>query len=162
MRLNYFTRDGILWQCPSERCSCRPGRSRRRRSLRDHSFFNYLKAPLDEFLLVVYHFLLKTPVSSIKMASGLHHNTIQNIIDSIYHLMELDLKREDQLIGGLDENNEPIIVEIDESKFGKRKYHRGHHVEGIWVVGGNEKTPQRKAFLTIVQDRTANTFEELI
>ena len=23
-----------------------------------------------------------------------------------------------------------VIVEIDESKFGKRKYHRGHRVEG--------------------------------
>ena len=24
-------------------------------------------------------------------------------------------------------------VQIDESKIGKRKYHRGHHVEGQWV-----------------------------
>ena len=28
-----------------------------------------------------------------------------------------------------------IVVEIDESKFGKRKYHRGHKVDGVWVVG---------------------------
>lgn len=27
-------------------------------------------------------------------------------------------------------------VEIDESKFGKRKYWRGHAVEGVWVFGG--------------------------
>ncbi|KAG1435618.1 hypothetical protein G6F56_013903 [Rhizopus delemar] len=26
-------------------------------------------------------------------------------------------------------------VQIDESKFGKRKYHRGHRVEGVWVLG---------------------------
>ena len=29
-----------------------------------------------------------------------------------------------------------IIVEIDESKFGKRKYNRGHRVDGCWVLGG--------------------------
>ena len=27
-------------------------------------------------------------------------------------------------------------VQIDESKFGKRKYHRGHRVDGQWVFGG--------------------------
>ncbi|GFS94044.1 putative transposase-like protein [Trichonephila clavipes] len=34
-----------------------------------------------------------------------------------------------QQIGGKD-----CIVEIDESKFGKRKYNRGHLVEGQWVL----------------------------
>jgi hypothetical protein len=33
-----------------------------------------------------------------------------------------------------------FIVEVDESKFGKRKYHRGHRVEGVWVIGGVERT----------------------
>lgn len=32
---------------------------------------------------------------------------------------------------------EGIIVEIDESKFGKRKYNR---VEGVWVLGMLERT----------------------
>ena len=32
-------------------------------------------------------------------------------------------------IGGLG-----TVVEIDESKFGKRKYNRGRMVEGTWVV----------------------------
>jgi hypothetical protein len=27
-----------------------------------------------------------------------------------------------------------IVVEVDETKLGKRKYHRGHRVEGVWVV----------------------------
>ena len=31
-------------------------------------------------------------------------------------------------------------VEIDVSKFRKRKYHRGERVDSVWVFGGIEKT----------------------
>jgi transposase-like protein len=53
-------------------------------------------------------------------------------------------------------------VQIDESKFGKRKYNRGHRVEGVWVVGGVEKTRERKVFLATVPKRDADTLEMLI
>jgi transposase-like protein len=54
------------------------------------------------------------------------------------------------------------VVEIDESKFGKRKYHRGHRVEGVWVVGGVEKTPERKCFLAVVNNRNTETMDTII
>lgn len=38
------------------------------------------------------------------------------------------------------------IVEIDKSKFGKRKLHSGHHVEGQWVFGGVEHGSGRAFF----------------
>ena len=44
------------------------------------------------------------------------------------------LEVESQPIGGVGK-----IVEIDESKFGKRKYHRGRRVDGVWVFGGIER-----------------------
>ncbi|XP_071093641.1 uncharacterized protein [Haliotis cracherodii] len=47
-------------------------------------------------------------------------------------------------------------VEIDESKFGKRKYHRGKRVEGVWVLGGIERE-SRHVFLTTLTDRSAAT-----
>lgn len=40
------------------------------------------------------------------------------------------LKEEDTIIGG-----NGIVVEVDESKFSKRKYHRGHAVDGAWILG---------------------------
>lgn len=55
-----------------------------------------------------------------------------------------------------------IIVEIDESKIAKRKYHKGHHVEGAWVFGGIERTEQKKVFITEVADRTAETLLDAI
>ena len=30
-------------------------------------------------------------------------------------------------------------VEIDESKYGRRKFHKGHPVKGQWVFGGVER-----------------------
>ncbi|KAL3092885.1 hypothetical protein niasHT_030074 [Heterodera trifolii] len=41
-------------------------------------------------------------------------------------------------------------VEIDESKFGKRKYWRGHRVDGCWVFGGIERESGR-IFMEIVE-----------
>ena len=37
-----------------------------------------------------------------------------------------------------------IEVERNESKFSKRKYYRGHRVEGQWVFGGHEKYNKKK------------------
>ena len=48
------------------------------------------------------------------------------------------------------------VVQINESKIGKRKYHRGHVVEGQWVFGGTEEE-SRKCSIVTVEDRTEAT-----
>ena len=40
-----------------------------------------------------------------------------------------------------------IVVGVDESKFGKRKYHRGRKVDGCWVFGGIERVGKKCFFL---------------
>jgi hypothetical protein len=50
-----------------------------------------------------------------------------------------DCNAEGGKIGGQD-----VIVEIDESKFGKREYIRSHHVEGTLVFGGLERLYDEK------------------
>ena len=62
-----------------------------------------------------------------------------------------------EMIGG-----SGVIVEIDESKFGKVKYHRGHRVEGVWVFGMVERTRQRRIVMIRVNDRKRETLEELL
>jgi len=68
----------------------------------------------------------------------------------------------------LEEQSEPIggpgcVVEIDESKFGKRKFNRGKGVDGVWVFGGIERDshPPRCFFVT-VNDRSADTLIPII
>lgn len=53
------------------------------------------------------------------------------------------------------------IVEIDESKFGRRKHHRGHSVEGQWVFGGYERETGR-CFMVPVENRNATTLLAII
>ena len=54
-----------------------------------------------------------------------------------------------------------IEVEIDKSKFGKRKYNRARQVDGHWVFGGIERV-SGECFLVEVQQRDANTLLPLI
>jgi hypothetical protein len=53
--------------------------------------------------------------------------------------MEVYLERIAFKIGGPGK-----VVEIDESKFGRRKHHRGHPVKGQWVFGGVERESGNK------------------
>jgi hypothetical protein len=64
-------------------------------------------------------------------------------------------------LGGFDEHGQPLIVEIDESKFFHRKYNRGRWREGTWVFGGVERG-SGKCFLVEVEDRRAESLTNLI
>lgn len=72
-------------------------------------------------------------------------------------LLTSSINEESMVTGG---NN--IEVEIYETKMGKRKYHRGHKVEGVWVVAGVERTAEKKIFAVMVEDRTESTLNEII
>ena len=68
--------------------------------------------------------------------------------------MAIILRDEEQgeLLGG-----EGVIVEIDESKFGKMKYHKGLKRDGLWVFGAverNEYGSSKKMRAITVCDRS--------
>ena len=58
-----------------------------------------------------------------------------------------DIDPEQRVIGG-----PGVEVQIDESKYSKRKYHRGHSVgDGLWVFGGIDAN--NNWFAMVVEDR---------
>ena len=90
------------------------------------------------------------PCDLIASIAGIYRFSIFEICDKLRSLGGLDLYlNKFDKIGG---NN--AIVEIDESKFGKRKYNRGHRVEGVWVVGAVERINKR-IVLRYVEKETA-------
>ena len=53
------------------------------------------------------------------------------------------------------------IVEIDEAKFGRWKYHQGRYVDGHWVLGGIERGTD-KMFLVPVPQRDSATLIPIV
>ena len=93
----------------------------------------------------IMHELRLTNKTVIEWSTFLRECCVSTIIDA------------SEAIGG-----NGVEVEIDESKFGKRKYHRGHRVEGQWVFGGQEKYDKSKLFMIPVANRKVATLEKLI
>lgn len=58
--------------------------------------------------------------------TGVSLATVRLALNKWFQVLQEDLKNDDVKIGG-----EGVIVELDESKFGKRKHNRGHSVDGM-------------------------------
>jgi hypothetical protein len=72
-----------------------------------------------------------------------HPDTVMDWCNFMREECEVWIQRNSGEIGGMDDNGVPIVVEIDETKFVHRKYHRGQWREGHWVFGGIERKSGR-------------------
>ena len=72
---------------------------------------------------------------------GISSATVSKWLAMFRDYIAISLDNDNLVIGG-----PGIEVQIDESKFGKRKYNKGHPIEGVLVFGGVEKTKERKYF----------------
>src|SRR5262249_979324 len=84
-------------------------------------------------------------------------NTVASYYDMFRNLISASMDVEECQIG-----SEGIKVEIEESKMRKRIYNRGHRVEGLWVIGGVERTPDRQDFFVAVENRNVETMREVL
>jgi len=119
--------------------------------------FGNARLPPQAVLLIGYLWLTKCSHTSMQLITGCSSATITHFAGLFRQLVANEVEEDEGQIGG-----ENVIVEIDESKFGKRKYHRGHHVEGAWVIGGVERAVERRVFAEIVEKRDAATLVDVV
>jgi hypothetical protein len=89
--------------------------------------------------------------------TGHSSETICVYIKHLHQLIAENVKEQDCILGG-----PGVIVEMDECKIAKLKHHRGHPVEGAWVIGAVERTSERRFFCQVVESRDAVTINAFI
>ena len=121
------------------------------------TFFSRHKTPVNKVLEAAYYWLGKSSNMQIESFTGLSNVTVIALVRYFGELVADSIQESELLIGG-----PGVVVEVDETKLGKRKYNRGHRVDGVWVLVGVERTTASKIFLRILPDRTAHTLEQMI
>lgn len=122
-------------------------------SVKTGTWFQFSNLPLSTVCKFIAHFLW-IPVPRYTYISEDLLLSSRTVVDWSSFCRELCVywcENYSEKIGGPDK-----IVEIDEAKFGKRKYNRGRLIKGKWVFGGYERG-SKKIFIMPVEDRTADT-----
>ena len=139
----------FAWRCPRKGCQAIL-------SIRDGSFFSNSHLKLTDLVAITYWWSRGVNVSVAVHETGHSQTTIVDWYNFHRDVCAQYFLDHPVMIGGPGKT-----VEIDESKFGKRKYNRGRYVEGHWVFGGKERDSS-EAFMVDVQDRSAATFLHII
>ncbi|XP_071482493.1 uncharacterized protein [Diadema antillarum] len=144
--------DGYVWRC----VQCR-----NRISVRRDSFFSKSHVPLEDLVFLVYLWCEDVSLEFIQKHTNVSRHTAcawTNFLREVCSLYEIDHFEQ---LGGFDEGGNPIIVEVDESKYSHRKYHRGQWREGHWVLGAIKRRSNR-CVLREVESRDRETLEPII
>ena len=152
-------RDSDCWTL---RCTVCKGST----SIFSGTYFSGSQLAINQILTILYSFSRSESVTQASELAGCSLQTASQWYTSTRQLLqEHVLSCPNSKIGGPGR-----IVQIDETKFGKRKHHRGHRVEGNWVFGGIEYIydPQNfrffagKTFCVVVPKRDQNTLFPII
>ena len=111
-RLSKYTQgiDGYRWNCPN--CNLT-------KSLRHGSFFSRSHLSLRKLVLIMYMWSKRYPSRIIVEEIGIHR---ESVVDWRNFIRDLMVKWKDETapqLGGFEDNLEPLVVEIDESAFGR-------------------------------------------
>ena len=145
-----YPKDGLVWRCQKKHCQHKV-------SIHKGSWFEGSHLDIVQIIKLTYYWVYKCSEQFVKRELLLSSNT--TIVDWFNFAREV-------CVVLLEKDSVPIgepgkVVEIKESKFGKRKYHKGRRVEGVWVFGGIERE-SKKLLVTTVTDRSSATLIPII
>lgn len=126
-------------------------------SIRVGTIFYSSKLPCIEIMQMGYLWVSGVSSKSAIVISGKSSATITNYYYHFRNLVSMMIEDENCKIGG-----PGIVVKLDETKLGKRKYNRGHRVEGVWIIVGIEETADKKIFAVPVENRNSETIDNVI
>ena len=149
------SRDGYEWRCSKRGCN---GAT----SMRQKSWFSGSRLSIEKVLALTYPWAHKFTTTQAVHETSLDDETTstETVIDWYNYCREVCADRI------MNHHAGPIggpgtTVEIDESKFGKMKYHRGRKIEGKWVFGGLCRET-KACFLVPVERRDKETLLPII
>ena len=144
------TRYGKLFHCCQYRC-------KKAVSIFHSTFFAGARIKCNSIMHLGYLWLSGCNSSTILAQTGHSKKTVAAFLGHFRQLVAETLDSDDNLVGG-----PGIIVQVDETKMGKRKFHRGHRVDGAWVIAGVELTSRRGVFAEVVEDRSEATIVDVL
>ena len=134
-----------LKECPTNKYRdgcCWKGTCGKTTSVRVGSILHQSHVTLGEFIKILGYFSKGNSVKTAAEQGNLSENTVRRFYNKIHERIAEDVTTKVK-IGGIG-----TVVEVDEAKFGKRKYSYGRMVEGTWVLGGIERETNH-CFLTL-------------
>ena len=141
--------EGFCWKC---------SQCKTKFSLKKGSWFENSKLSVQSILTLTFFWVNDFSNKQCVLHAQVSPKTVVDWYNFCREVCLVILEQDQhQVIGG-----PGVIVEIDESKFGKRKYHKGKRVDGVWVFGGIERDNKANCFFFVLEDRSADTLIPLI
>lgn len=133
--------DGYLWQCKVNS----KNKHMVEKSIRYGSFFNGSKLSMPSIMIITYLWTLQLPAYYIALEAKVNINTVTEWSQFCRDVCLEVCVDDSDVIGG-----QGVIVEVDESKFLRRKFSHSQEVKGNWIYCGVEKM-SKKSFFKIVE-----------
>jgi transposase-like protein len=144
----YFKHDDFTYRCMNNRCKTS-------RNLFFNLGLTFHKISLTSILQILVCFCYDITIHDVLKILNVSEFSIQHYYDIFREKICLLYKKEfDQY--------KFDIAEIDESLFGKRKYHRGRLIKNQWILGICDAENGGRLYMEKVENRKRETLEPII